>query len=104
VTDVQIRCRGAAEGTVTLSLDGEIDLANADELEARLDALVTSTTGDLRVDCNDLEFIDSSGLAALVRARRQLMETGRALVIVRARPALRQVLEVLALDEVFIVE
>jgi anti-anti-sigma factor len=73
-------------------LAGEIDLANAGEVAARLDALVASTTGDVRVDCAGLEFIDSSGLEVLLGIHEELEASGRRLVLGRVTEFIQLVL------------
>jgi anti-sigma B factor antagonist len=104
VTDMQIRARGVAEGPVILALTGEIDLANAGEVAAQLDALVASTTGDVRIDCSGLEFIDSSGLEILVTVHHELARQRRRLILARTTPLIQAMLEITALDQVFVVE
>ena len=58
------------EGTVTLTVTGEIDLGNADSLyKALTDALASGAP--VIVDLTGVEFIDSRGLAALIRAHHE---------------------------------
>ena len=104
VTDMQIRARGAAEGSVILALHGEIDAANVDEVEAQFDALLVSTTGDVRIDCSAIEYIDLTGFDALVRVHHELAHRGRRLILTRTTPRIRQLLEITALDRLFVLE
>jgi anti-sigma B factor antagonist len=53
----------------TLSLVGELDLANAATLAAELEG---HSRGDLVLDMSRLEFIDSTGIALLVATHRRL--------------------------------
>ncbi len=54
-------------GTASLSLEGELDIATASVLEARLDELEAHGSGThLLVDLAGLAFIDSTGLRALL--------------------------------------
>ena len=104
MTDLQIRARGAAEGSAILMLAGEVDLANADEVERKLRAYVASTTGDVRIDCRALEFIDSSGLRVLVRVDRLLARDARRLVLTRVPTFILRVLQLSGLEPVFAIE
>lgn len=61
---IQVVQNGAA---CTLVLRGELDLANSATAEAELDAALRGGTPVL-VDMRALEFIDSTGIALLVRA------------------------------------
>ena len=56
------------DGQVVLALRGELDVADAAKVAASL-AVVAASVRDIILDLEGLEFIDSSGLAALVRAR-----------------------------------
>ena len=73
---------------------GEIDLATAPELEARLGALFDSGTRRIIVDLGDVSFIDSTGLRALVKARERLDSAGGILVVVCHDVSIRRVFEV----------
>jgi anti-sigma B factor antagonist len=80
-------------GQVVVSLRGELDVAEAASVAAAL-AQVAACTRQVIVDLEGLEFIDSSGLAALVRARKHARLAGGDLLL--AAPQ-RQVLRVLAI-------
>jgi anti-sigma B factor antagonist len=55
------------DGVVVLRLEGELDLASADEVSRRLDAL--RAVGDATVlDLDGLAFMDSSGLRVVLEA------------------------------------
>ena len=63
-------------------LCGDLDLATAPELERALDRL----TGEVTLDCHQLEFIDSTGLSVLMRAHNRLAtENGRLWIEVEYR-------------------
>lgn len=55
------------DGTTVLTLHGELDLAYADELSARLQEL-RDRGEPVILDLDELEFIDSSGLRVLLKA------------------------------------
>ncbi len=59
---VEVRTEGAR---VVVALHGELDLATAPELD---DVLTQHAGAELVVDLEDLTFLDSSGLAVLLRA------------------------------------
>jgi anti-sigma B factor antagonist len=81
------------DGQVVVSLRGELDVADAARVAAAL-AQVAARARQVIVDLEGLEFIDSSGLAALVRARKHARLAGGDLLL--AAPQ-RQVLRVLAI-------
>jgi anti-sigma B factor antagonist len=81
------------DGPVVVVLRGELDVVAAAKVAASL-AVVAASGRTVIVDLEGLEFIDSSGLAALVRARQHARRAGCDLLL--AAPQ-QQVLRVLAI-------
>lgn len=84
-------------GAPVLRLFGELDLVSAEAVQQALVALARSK---VVADLTNLEFIDSSGLAALLLARRRIQEAGYRLEIRGAQGATRQVFEAAGLVDV----
>jgi anti-sigma B factor antagonist len=81
----------------SLRLGGELDMATAPHLLAAADPLVAED-GDLRLELEDLSFVDSTGLRAFATLASRLSR-GR-LVLVGPTNAVRRVLELTGLHEV----
>jgi len=79
-------------------LRGELEAANAPAVQASLNDAAAFDT-DLVVDCADLTFIDSSGIAVLVRTQQMLAARGRRLRIVNARASTERLFQVTGLTE-----
>jgi anti-anti-sigma factor len=78
---------------------GEIDLGTSDDVaDAVADAL---TAGHKRVllDFSEVTFIDSSGLAVLVRAHREAESAQAAFSVVHPTPQTLKLIRVLGLDQ-----
>ena len=87
-----------AVSTVVLAPGGELDLANAAELEARLaQAHRPGTT--VVLDLRDVTFIDSSALAVVLSAHRRLLRTGGALRLVHPADSVLRVLRICGLAD-----
>lgn len=84
-TDTTPRIHRRADGASTLvTLGGEVDVLTAPGVSAALDALTGADRPDIVVDLRPVEFIDCSGLSALVRARRRAEEhAGRVRLVCR---------------------
>jgi anti-anti-sigma factor len=67
-----------------LRLTGELDFSNVKLLNGELDRLEKSDAEQLIVDLTGLEFIDSSGIALLVRASQRSAEDSNRLRIKRS--------------------
>jgi anti-sigma B factor antagonist len=81
------------DGHVVVALRGELDMADAVSVAAAL-AAVASRERAVIVDLAGLEFIDSSGVAALARGRKHARHAGGDLLLAAPR---QQVLRVLAI-------
>ena len=56
---------------------GSLDISNAAAFREETSSLVSASTGVVEVDCSKLEFIDSSGVGALLHVNRLLSEDRR---------------------------
>jgi anti-sigma B factor antagonist len=79
---------------------GEVDLGSANELQDELLALVNSTTDDLVLDCEGLEFVDSTGIAVFVHTQRILELQGRRFRVVNLSGMARRAFDLLGLADV----
>jgi anti-sigma B factor antagonist len=78
---------------VMLSVQGDVDLATAPELEAALERALKGPARRLVVDLRGVEFLDSTGLALLVRQEEAARASHRHLVVVKGPPQVQQVFE-----------
>jgi anti-sigma B factor antagonist len=96
-TDLTTR---SCDGRAVVALRGELDLADAAAVEATLTALAAREPLII-VDLAGLEFIDSSGMAALARGRRQAWRAGGDLVLAGPRHKVMLVLAITRLTDAF---
>jgi anti-sigma B factor antagonist len=87
-------------GPSVVSVVGELDLATSPLLVAELDQLRARAGGFVVVDLSACEFIDSSGINALVREHSELEANGGRLVVVCDDPNILKVFEIAGLDQV----
>lgn len=88
--------------TVTIRVTGRLDAARCPELRSEIDRRIADGCDGLVIDLAEAIFIDSVGLAALVKAMRDANAIGATFVIVRPRSedAMR-VFRLSKFDEVF---
>ena len=84
-------------GYAIAAVAGEVDIATVTRLRERLFELAASG-GPLVVDLDQVRFIDSAGLAALVGAARRAASHGASLQAGCARPRIRQLFRLTGLD------
>jgi anti-sigma B factor antagonist len=95
--------RETADGgrDVTLRLVGEIDMSTVPTFDEALTSAVDQAPDRLVIDLSGVEFMDSSGLNALIRARNFLDERGVDLVISRVSEQVRRLFEISGLTTAF---
>jgi anti-sigma B factor antagonist len=76
----EIRETAEDDGAVRLALIGELDIAVSDRVEERFRQL-REDGRRVRVDLSGLEFIDSSGVRAIVLGLKQARQGGRELEV-----------------------
>ncbi len=81
-------------------LRGEIDIITAPSLQADLRTLIDTGHDDIAVDCCGLCFIDSTGVAVLLAAVRELEASGRSFRILNADHLAEGVLEMMGLSDI----
>jgi anti-sigma B factor antagonist len=96
---VDLRTRESG-GHVVVELRGELDLADAAGVATAL-AAVAAREPQIIVDLAALEFIDSSGVAALARGRRQARRAGGDLLLAAPAPRVLRILTTTRLIDAF---
>ncbi len=81
----------------TLRLRGEFDVAGEPAFDDALAVVVSAQPNCLVIDVTDLEFIGSTGLRGLVKAKQAVGEV----ILLGADAWMRRLLEVASLDTVF---
>jgi anti-anti-sigma factor len=81
-----------------LRLEGELDLWSAERLQAALERVGGGHEAVL-VGLEECEFVDSTGVAVFLRARRRLEQTGSRLLLYGGPIQVRRVFEMAGLAE-----
>jgi len=87
-------------GHLVVALRGELDIADAAAVAAAL-AAVAAREPRIIVDLSGLEFIDSSGVAALARGRKHARHAGGDLLLAAPRQRVLRVLAITRLADDF---
>jgi anti-sigma B factor antagonist len=89
----------ALDGAPGVAVRGELDMGAVPDLEHALDHAIRKSAGAFVLDLRELEFVDSSGLRLLLRARALLAREDRALVIVCPPGPARRLFEVVGIAD-----
>lgn len=87
--------------TAVARLAGELDIVTAETCKRRLSSVVDDGATSLRLDLNDLAFIDSSGLGALVAVHHHAVAADAALELTGVSAQVRRLMQITRLDELF---
>ena len=92
----------AVDGAAVVTVVGEVDFSNADELaECVRAAVAEGSPATVRVNLRSATFIDSTGLGALIEGHRAVREAGAEFLVVEPTAAFRRVLDVTGLCPFF---
>jgi anti-sigma B factor antagonist len=89
-----------ATGMPVISVSGELDISNADTLEATVALLAAERPDGLIFELSGLRFMDSAGIAVLLGAAAKV----NAVHVRDPSPAVRRVVELTGLADVLTVE
>ena len=91
--DVEFERYERADGHV-LAITGELDLAVAGRFALALEQLIEESNGAGLVDLSRVQFMDSSGIRALLTAKRNAESKGKVLALLTPSTSCRRVLEI----------
>lgn len=87
--------------TLTVSGFRELTAGNAADVKDQIRTRLVAPLTGIDIDCAALEFLDSSGLGALISLQKLALERGGRLRLLKPGPAVMQVLELTRLHRVF---
>lgn len=87
-----------------LPLEGEIDLHRSPRVERSLASMIKKKPDHIVVDLSGVTFIDSSGMAVLIRAMQNMNEYGGKLSLSGMNDKVRPIFEIARLDQVFVID
>jgi anti-sigma B factor antagonist len=86
-----------SEGGV-LTLEGELDLETAPEVDRQLDRILATQVTRVLIDLSGVTFMDSTGLSSIVRASRFAESNGHRLVLRREPRQVQRLFELTGIE------
>ena len=90
------------DGAATIVVVGEFDVTGTARFWASVSEALATQPSSVIVEARGLTFIDSSGLAALIRAREAADEAGVAFRVDEPSPPLRRIAEVAGVEDLLL--
>ena len=82
-------------------VSGEVDVSNAEDLRAQIDAgLSDETVQEVEVDMDEVSYIDSTGIGVLVGSAHKAQDSGRVFQVLNPQANVLRILGLLGVDEV----
>ena len=88
-------------GVVSVTVEGRLDAATVPTLEQALQRLLFDGQAKLVVDLAGVNYISSSGLRAMLTARRQARSRGGDVYLCSLHPRVREIFEMVGFVSVF---
>ena len=95
--------RSHDQKTIVLSVSGEVDIVRSPSLQSSLQDAIGKAPGkgSVIVDLSGVSYMDSSGVATLVRGLQLSRKKGVGLVLCSLQDRVRSIFEIARLDTVF---
>ena len=87
-----------------VSLAGELDVSTADELKKSLHKLVDEKNIDMKLNLENLDYIDSTGLGVMIGILKRLKIENKEVYIEKPKNNVRRKFNITGLDKVFKME
>ncbi len=87
-----------------ISIAGRFDAFEVDAFQQQVDDLLAAGATSLHVDLSEVTFVDSSGLAQLVRTQKRCRELDGELTLLSPSDPVIVILELTRLDMAFIID
>lgn len=87
-----------------LPLEGEIDLHRSPRVERSLASMIKKRPDRIVVDLSGVTFIDSSGMAVLIRAMQNMKVYGGNFSLRGLNDHVRPIFETARLDQIFVID
>ena len=87
-----------------VSLQGELDVSTADNLKEPLHHLADEKILDMKINLENLDYIDSTGLGAMIGVLKKLKTDNKEIYIINPKSNVKKIFTITGLDKIFKVE
>lgn len=87
-----------------MNVTGEIDIYTAGKLKEKLVQMLNENNKSIKINCENLDYIDSTGLGVLIGALKRLKQDEKDIIISKPRENILKLLNITGLNKIFVVE
>jgi anti-sigma B factor antagonist len=91
------------EGLWEVQLVGDADIQTSSKLKDELSAMLDENETGMRLDCDKLSYIDSTGLGVLIGILKRVKTSGKDITILKAQANMKKLLSITGLDKIFVI-
>jgi len=89
------------ESHVVLHLTGRVDTMTAPAFENELLDVINAGASRIIIDCQELEYISSSGLRVFLVAQKKMMSSGGVLKLSGLQPPIQEIFDISGFSQIF---
>lgn len=84
-----------------IQLVGDVDIQSSSHLKEEINGMLNQVETDLKIDCANLSYIDSTGLGVLIGVLKRVKLVEKEITIVNAQNNIKKLLNITGLDKIF---
>lgn len=84
--------------------EGEIDIYTSPKLKDTLTRMLKDKEADILIDSKKLDYVDSTGLGALISILKKVKEQDNMIYMENVKPNIRKLFDITNLDKVFVIK
>ena len=92
------------ENFTEVVLNGEVDIYTSQSLKDKLYSIIDSSGSHLKIECSELNYIDSTGLGIFVGALKKARQFDKNIYILNLKDNIKKLFLITGLDKLFIIE
>lgn len=94
----------SGENMWNVSIAGELDVSSAENFKTVLNGLVDEKSENIKINLENLDYIDSTGLGVMVGVLKRLKVNSKGIYLSNPKSNVRKILEITGLDKIFNME
>lgn len=94
----------SVENMWNVSIAGELDVSSAENFKKVLNGLVDENSENIKINLENLDYIDSTGLGVMVGVLKRLKVNSKGIYLSNPKSNVRKILEITGLDKIFNME
>jgi len=87
-----------------IHLEGELDVSSADKLKEYLHNLADEKILDMKINLENLDYIDSTGLGVMIGVLKKLKTDNKEICILNPKNNVKKIFTITGLDKIFKME